>query len=1207
MKKKLITFGFIILILSSAQSWAMIRKGANAGNPVKSEILSTISATFGDHNGVLLHSLKVNSFPNVVATAAGATSFCSGGSVTINATLVNNDNPGIEYTYQWRRNDEDIADATTSSYTATSGGVYSVIISDGSNFSEPSNNVTVTVYSLPDASVTPDGATSFCFGESVTLNANNGSGLSYQWKNETIDITGATSSSYEVNTGGDFSVTVTNSQGCSKTSGGVGVTVFSLPEVISIATGATSFCRGENVEIIAKSESELTYKWRNGTSEINGAINASLIASENGDYNVVVTDINGCSETSNTVGVTVFSLPEAVAAADGSTLLCPGGSVNLKTNDNFDLSYQWMLNNEPVPDANTFSIEAALGGNYTVMITDGNGCKNTSDAITVSFIPYSVASFTVSQNPLCSGGLVDFTNTSANYISSQWMFDNGNTSALSNPTQVFSNSGSYNVKLITENVCGYKDSALLAIRVWENPVATFNVKNGCKDENLSFVSNSTGNMDHFWTFGDASTSLIANPDKAYSTAGVYDVQLIITDVNGCKDTAKTLVSVYPRPVVSFVAPINVCEGASSTFTNTTSLSSGTFYNEWNFGDGKSSIENNPTKIYNDKGNYTVVLTSTSDYGCSASYENIINVNSKPKANFKANPVCKGTATEFINITEGGAAYEWDFGDAIQSTLTSPIHTYTTAGIFNAKLTAKNSDGCEDVITKTINVFINPLVNFTVNDNCFGLPTNFGNFSTDGSQMHWQFGDGNISSDINPTYTYLNPGNYNVKLSVISEHGCISSLNKLVKIFASPKAAFGINNKQQCFNGNSFIFTDNSTISNGTYTHQWSFDNQETSTVSPFIKSYTNYGVHDVKLVITSNNGCKDSAIETVKVYPNPTADFTINNSSQCFNDHLFVFKDESSISAGYISSSWSLGDGYFSSGTNVIKKYATSGNYTVNLTTVSEFGCMDNVSKIISINPNPVASFTVNEKTQCLNENSFAFTNTSSGTTFNSLWQFGDENLLSATNANHAYTAAGLYKVMLKVNSPYGCNDSAYYSVKVLANPANISITGPSIIKNGSSQNYSVPLNLGSTYNWSVINGTILSNGANRIQIKWGTAGIAGVLQVMETGSNGCPGSVASYNVTLTPMSGYSGTIHKNAFAAYLYPNPAKEHFTVVAGNGELVTMTIFDQLGRIVLSDISFNSSITINDTYFATGIYTLRLTNSNGKATLLRLEVRN
>jgi hypothetical protein len=165
--------------------------------------------------------VTVNTLLSATITPAGSTTFCSGGSVVLNAPVAAN------RTYQWKKGTNLISGATLSSYTATTGGNYRVIVTNTvTGCSKITGSATVvTVNTLPSATITPQGPTTFCAGGSVVLKANTGGGLTYKWKKGSNFISGATLSNYSATLGGTYKVEVTNSNGCSKLSAGVVVSV----------------------------------------------------------------------------------------------------------------------------------------------------------------------------------------------------------------------------------------------------------------------------------------------------------------------------------------------------------------------------------------------------------------------------------------------------------------------------------------------------------------------------------------------------------------------------------------------------------------------------------------------------------------------------------------------------------------------------------------------------------------------------------------------------------------------------------------------------------------------------------------------------------------------------------------------------------------------------------------------------------------------
>lgn len=157
-------------------------------------------------------TVVVNPLPVASITASGNTSFCVGSGVTLQANVV----PG--YTYQWKKYSNDVNGAVNNSYYATTAGAFKVRITDANGCSRNSNTIFATLLPSPPASITAGGPLSFCNGDSVVLSAIAGSGLTYQWRKGASFIAGATSTSYTAKSSGNYKVTVTGSNGCTKNS-----------------------------------------------------------------------------------------------------------------------------------------------------------------------------------------------------------------------------------------------------------------------------------------------------------------------------------------------------------------------------------------------------------------------------------------------------------------------------------------------------------------------------------------------------------------------------------------------------------------------------------------------------------------------------------------------------------------------------------------------------------------------------------------------------------------------------------------------------------------------------------------------------------------------------------------------------------------------------------------------------------------------------
>jgi hypothetical protein len=294
--------------------------------------------------------------------------------------------------WQWKLNGSLIAGATASSYVATASGNYTCTVT---NVCGPitSNTIAVMVNSPPPATISASGPTTFCTGSSVTLNANAGTGLAYQWRLNAVNIPGATALSYSASVAGNYICVVTNACG-GTTSNNIIVSVNALPTATITAGGSTTFCTGGSVTLNANTGTGLTYQWKLNGANIAAATTSSYVVGSAGNYTCVVT--NSCGNaSSNSILVTVNSLPAATITAGGPTTFCAGGSVTLNANSGTGLTYQWKLNGGNIAGATATSYPAAAAGNYSCEVT--NTCGGTiSNVISVSLLSAPAAPGTIS-------------------------------------------------------------------------------------------------------------------------------------------------------------------------------------------------------------------------------------------------------------------------------------------------------------------------------------------------------------------------------------------------------------------------------------------------------------------------------------------------------------------------------------------------------------------------------------------------------------------------------------------------------------------------------------------------------------------------------------------------------------------------------------------------------------------------------------------
>jgi hypothetical protein len=358
------------------------------------------------------------------------------------------------------------------------------------------HSLSMVVDASPMPEVTPSGPTVFCQGNSVTLTSTSAS--SYVWSNS------ATTQNITVSSSGAYTVTVKDANGCPLTSKTTNVVVNPLPVPVITSAKAFSFCKGDSVKLTSSTAN--TYKWSNN------ATTQSIYVSKVGSYSVTVQDANGCTGSSSTVNISENALPTSIATAAGPLTFCQGKSVVLSANP--ASSYLWS-NNET-----TQNITVLSSGNYTVKVTDANGCTSPpSNAIAVKVDLVSSPTVTVGGvTTFCKGNSVMLTSSPAK----SYLWSNNETTQ----SILVTSGGNYSVTASDENGCG-APSEPVAVIVNPLPTPTISVAN----DTLLTSSSQTGNqwfLDGKIITGATTKYYIAKQDGSYTVE--------VTE-NGCSGTS----------------------------------------------------------------------------------------------------------------------------------------------------------------------------------------------------------------------------------------------------------------------------------------------------------------------------------------------------------------------------------------------------------------------------------------------------------------------------------------------------------------------------------------------------------------------------------------------------------------------------------------------------------------------------------------------
>lgn len=728
---------------------------------------------------------------------------------------------------------------------------------------------------------------------------------------------------------------------------------------------------------------------------------------------------------------------------------------------------------------NPVHLFAALGEyNVTLTVVDVNGSAMVvMHKVTVTQVPVSFFSHST---PGCSNEPVlfnDLAHTLYGYIA-EWIWNYGdgtNNDTIHfpddpNTSHLFAGPGTYNVTLSITNSFGCMASVTLPVEVIEAPIANFQYTNDCSGLITSFqdasYANGPGNtVQYYWNFGDPvsggnNTSDLKDPTHLFSAPGIYQVMHVVRNFNNCADTIVKSVTIlepiavdftYDHTCVNGIANFNPNAAVMDTASITTWL--------WDFGDGVTDFHKNTNHVYAGPGSYQVTLTVTNNSGCTASKIRTVVVNPLPVAmfNFPQLP-CEQSSLLFDDASTTYAGHivrwNWDFGDGNTQVVLFPEnpdvnHTYAAAGSYNIKLTIISSDSCTDEQNQVIIINPAPTVNFEFESACENSPVQFNDMTQIGGTgiingWLWNFGDdisnfNNTSTLQNPLHTYATAGSYQITLTVSTTNGCSSTLVKTITISASPFIDFNFDS--HCVSSE-IQFNPTAGVNIPSIANWfWSFGDGINSGLSNPVHIYNTPGTYTVTLTITNNSGCHNTISHNITILEAPISNFT--SSSPACAKHTVFFTNQSIAPVGHIVRwEYNFGDGgstiiKFPANPNVSHTYPLYGNYTVNLTVVTNDSCSSTSSHSVQILQSPVANFA---NTGTCSGSPVQFTDLSQGNPVSWAWNFGDSgsgssNTSSLQNPTHNFQQGGNYQVSLLVLNSNGCQDTISRTITISAKP----------------------------------------------------------------------------------------------------------------------------------------------------------------------------
>lgn len=742
---------------------------------------------------------------------------------------------------------------------------------------------------------------------------------------------------------------------------------------------------------------------------------------------VVVQDTLGCLDTFQLAQPIIVNNPTpSFTAPNVACIHIPLTFQNTSQNAS---SYTWDFGDGTTSTDSNPTHTYHQGGIYSITLTATmNSCSVTTVFTNYITVADPQAAFTFTTSGQCMPVTVNFINqSSASSIQWNWYFGNGDSAQTQNPVYTYLSDPSDSIVLYITDNNGCIDSAKLVPFPYYAAGASVDVSIGCLPLTTNFTDLSNGAINWNWQFGDGGTSSAQHPSHTYQSNGFYTVTLVAEFPGGCFDTIVYNDMVHvSTPVADFFSPSLVgCSPTQISFVNTTNDAT---QFSWLFGDGGTSSNINPQHIYYIPGTYSISLIATNSYGC---------VDTLVKPDYISIPGtltlfgistlsgCQGENIAFTDSSINASQWSWDFGDGAIDSLRNPNHIYPDTGSYTVSLITRDSIGCTSSYVYPVQLRIHPtpIASASVTDSvgCNSFSTGFINNSQGAIQFAWTFGDGDTSTALNPSHTFLQSGIFNPQLVAITSYGCRDTFqfNSGIDVLQTPEAIILSSDTIGCDPAN-FQFTDGS-LSTQNPNYNWTFSNGLTGNGNIFSPQNIPAGNYSVELIITNANGCSDTAVQNITVNPSPSANASVDINSGC--TPLSVQFTNSST--GGLSYFWDFGDGINSAVSDPSYTYTLAGNYIPTLTVINNFGCTDTfyVNPGVTALLTPQISSIVNNQQACFND-LVSYTTTLSDTlqpTYN--WDFGFTTS-NQFNPSINCTSTGLFDVSLIVTNNNGCSDT---------------------------------------------------------------------------------------------------------------------------------------------------------------------------------------
>lgn len=691
-----------------------------------------------------------------------------------------------------------------------------------------------------------------------------------------------------------------------------------------INLGQDSIVCGFPIQLDMYKDYILDYQWSTGATD------SAIQIDSAGKYYLTITDM--FERTSiDSIFFVLDSSTYAVQFEVDDTTICEGTSIDLIAGRSV-YKYQWNT-----LDTN-FSIAVDSSALYKVTVENCRGDLST-DSIEV-IVNNPVFDLGI-DTTICHNGIISIqSDSSFSNVSYLW-------STGENTPSIQTDTAENYLLTVTDNFnCSYTDSIQINIDSTMFGL-TLGPDTSLCEGNLLALQNPNANItSYMWTTGNNTSAQLID------TAGIYSVRV----GNGrcfVEDTA--VISIKGLAPRADFSTANFCFNDSVVFTDLSSARMGDTLVDWrwDFGDGTDGGDSiqNTIHQYATVADFSVLLTVTTDKGCSDTLTRVVTIDPKPEAKFAfQNQVsCSKNIVEFYDsstVTSGTInAFSWDFGDPSSTQDTSILqngaYIYDTLGTYNITFIVESDQGCRDTVSQLKYINPSPNVGYSYEGTCLGDSTQFFDETVlpAGSIQDylWRI-NREDKLEQNPSVKYTTAGKKGVVIRVRTVEGCTTVLRDSIEIFNTPIASYTVENICE---GIPFSVTNTSVSLDSVQSYRYIYNNVDTTFVENPTFTESVVANYPLSLKVTTIHGCSDSTASILVINPKPQANFTILNNNTGIPFEIAL--ENNSTNADLYT--WVFGNGDSSSMEVPVYTYQDTGKYNLKLIVSSAAGCLDSTEQ----------------------------------------------------------------------------------------------------------------------------------------------------------------------------------------------------------------------------------------------------------------------